>query len=57
MMLRIIPIKYSHSTVVRGDDGEQSALRGLLIVLALSIHELFEGLSVGFEFGICRGHF
>ncbi|CAB3245932.1 unnamed protein product [Arctia plantaginis] len=30
-------------------DGVSSALRGLLIVLALSIHELFEGLAVGLE--------
>lgn len=32
-----------------GEDGVLSALRGLLIVLALSIHELFEGLAVGLE--------
>nr|XP_053614096.1 zinc transporter ZIP2-like isoform X3 [Plodia interpunctella] len=32
-----------------GDDSVMSALRGLLIVLALSIHELFEGLAVGLE--------
>lgn len=31
-----------------GDD-VTAALRGLLIVLALSIHELFEGLAVGLE--------
>lgn len=31
------------------DDSVVSALRGLLIVLALSIHELFEGLAVGLE--------
>ncbi|KAK3908055.1 Zinc transporter ZIP1 [Frankliniella fusca] len=32
-----------------GDDAVVSALRGLLIVLALSVHELFEGLAVGLE--------
>lgn len=32
-----------------GDDTTVTALRGLLIVLALSIHELFEGLAVGLE--------
>lgn len=34
---------------VDGDDDVTTALRGLLIVLALSIHELFEGLAVGLE--------
>lgn len=36
-----------------GGDGDEDAvatsLRGLLIVLALSVHELFEGLAVGLE--------
>lgn len=31
------------------DDSVVASLRGLLIVLALSIHELFEGLAVGLE--------
>lgn len=36
--------------VVAGDDDPVIAsLRGLLIVLALSVHELFEGLAVGLE--------
>ncbi|CAH0400462.1 unnamed protein product [Chilo suppressalis] len=39
---------HSHMPVQLGDD-VTSALRGLLIVLALSIHELFEGLAVGLE--------
>lgn len=39
---------HSHMPVNVGDD-VTSALRGLLIVLALSIHELFEGLAVGLE--------
>lgn len=39
---------HSHMPVVQGDD-ITAALRGLLIVLALSIHELFEGLAVGLE--------
>ncbi|KAM3962474.1 zinc/iron regulated transporter-related protein 89B [Aphomia sociella] len=39
---------HSHAPIVEGDD-VTSALRGLLIVLALSIHELFEGLAVGLE--------
>lgn len=40
--------QHSHMPVDMGDD-VTSALRGLLIVLALSIHELFEGLAVGLE--------
>ncbi|XP_028160031.1 zinc transporter ZIP1-like [Ostrinia furnacalis] len=39
---------HSHMPPPVGDD-VTSALRGLLIVLALSIHELFEGLAVGLE--------
>lgn len=35
--------------VLPEEDGVASALRGLLIVLALSVHELFEGLAVGLE--------
>lgn len=31
------------------DDIIKSSLRGLLIVLALSVHELFEGLAIGLE--------
>ncbi|XP_047119006.1 uncharacterized protein LOC124801103 isoform X1 [Schistocerca piceifrons] len=34
---------------VDGDDSVLSSLRGLLIVLALSVHELFEGLAVGLQ--------
>lgn len=37
-----------HSHLVM-DDNVVISLRGLLIVLALSIHELFEGLAVGLE--------
>ncbi|XP_045453307.1 zinc transporter ZIP1-like [Melitaea cinxia] len=41
---------HGHSHVaVASDDTIVAALRGLLIVLALSIHELFEGLAVGLE--------
>ncbi|XP_050353868.1 zinc transporter ZIP1-like [Nymphalis io] len=39
---------HSHLAVT-SDDTVVAALRGLLIVLALSIHELFEGLAVGLE--------
>ncbi|CAH0690131.1 unnamed protein product [Spodoptera exigua] len=39
---------HSHMPMNVGDD-VTSALRGLLVVLALSIHELFEGLAVGLE--------
>lgn len=39
---------HSHLAVA-SDDTIVAALRGLLIVLALSIHELFEGLAVGLE--------
>uniref|UniRef100_A0A336LKY4 CSON012543 protein n=1 Tax=Culicoides sonorensis TaxID=179676 RepID=A0A336LKY4_CULSO len=38
-----------HSHIPHEDDSFQSNMRGLLIVLALSIHELFEGLAVGLE--------
>lgn len=44
--------KHNHSHLVVGKDTADStlkALRGLLVVLALSIHELFEGLAVGLE--------
>lgn len=41
---------HSHLVVNHSsEDSVVSALRGLLIVLALSIHELFEGLAVGLE--------
>ncbi|KAG6449930.1 hypothetical protein O3G_MSEX006315 [Manduca sexta] len=36
------------------EDSVMSALRGLLIVLALSIHELFEGLAVGLESSVAN---
>ncbi|XP_051165420.1 zinc transporter ZIP1-like isoform X2 [Leptopilina boulardi] len=41
-----------HSHLPITDDGESfeiSSLRGLLIVLGLSVHELFEGLAIGLE--------
>lgn len=42
--------EHGHShLMVNDEDSVVSALRGLLIVLALSIHELFEGLAVGLE--------
>ncbi|XP_014371933.2 zinc transporter ZIP1 [Papilio machaon] len=40
---------HSHIAMDPADDTIVAALRGLLIVLALSIHELFEGLAVGLE--------
>ncbi|XP_063699047.1 zinc transporter ZIP3 [Culicoides brevitarsis] len=43
---------HNHIPVFKATDDESmlvSSLRGLLIVLALSIHELFEGLAVGLE--------
>ncbi|GBP04035.1 Zinc transporter ZIP1 [Eumeta japonica] len=41
---------HSHMPIAaEGDDKVTAALRGLLIVLALSVHELFEGLAVGLE--------
>ncbi|KAJ2938774.1 hypothetical protein O0L34_g3395 [Tuta absoluta] len=40
---------HSHLHTEGADDSIVAALRGLLIVLALSIHELFEGLAVGLE--------
>lgn len=48
------PNGHGHSHLVgvaKGDEDDVlvSSLRGLLIVLALSIHELFEGFAVGLE--------
>lgn len=42
---------HSHVPVPHSEDEDMlvSSLRGLLIVLALSIHELFEGFAVGLE--------
>lgn len=40
---------HSHIAISDPDDTIVAALRGLLVVLALSIHELFEGLAVGLE--------
>lgn len=40
---------HSHIPSIDGDDLLVSSIRGLLIVLALSVHELFEGLAVGLE--------
>jgi solute carrier family 39 (zinc transporter), member 1/2/3 len=40
---------HSHIPAIDGDDLLVSSLRGLLIVMALSVHELFEGLAVGLE--------
>lgn len=42
-----------HSHVIHdfSERGTVKTLRGLLIVLALSVHELFEGLAVGLESG------
>lgn len=39
---------HSHSIILK-DDAVLKSIRGLFIVLALSIHELFEGLAVGLE--------
>lgn len=40
---------HTHIPVDLNDDGFIANMKGLLIVLALSIHELFEGLAVGLE--------
>lgn len=43
---------HNHSHVPMADSNEDpviASIRGLLIVLALSIHELFEGLAIGLE--------
>lgn len=41
---------HSHLPIIdQDDDPVLATLRGLLIVLALSVHELFEGLAVGLE--------
>lgn len=39
-----VPLKYSSN-----DNVMTSSLRGLFIVLALSLHEIFEGLAIGLE--------
>ncbi|KAF5290273.1 hypothetical protein FQR65_LT11606 [Abscondita terminalis] len=38
-----------HSHIIIEEDSIVKSLRGLLVVLALSVHELFEGLAVGLE--------
>ncbi|KAF2904008.1 hypothetical protein ILUMI_02179 [Ignelater luminosus] len=38
-----------HSHIIVEEDSVVKTMRGLLVVLALSIHELFEGLAVGLE--------
>lgn len=40
---------HSHMPVANSDGSEPSPLRGLFIVLALSLHELFEGMAIGLE--------
>lgn len=40
---------HSHIPAIADDDLIVSSIRGLLIVMALSVHELFEGLAVGLE--------
>lgn len=40
---------HSHIPESNGNETLVASIRGLLIVLALSIHELFEGLAVGLE--------
>ncbi|KAM3962526.1 zinc transporter ZIP1 [Aphomia sociella] len=46
---------HGHSHLVSTtEDSVTAALRGLLIVLALSIHELFEGLAVGLEASVAN---
>lgn len=43
-------IGHTHLDLIEDCDNLQSgAIRGLLIVLGLSVHELFEGLSIGLE--------
>lgn len=45
---------HNHLVDSADDSNVVSALRGLLIVLALSIHELFEGLAVGLESSVAN---
>lgn len=40
---------HTHMPSINEDDMLVSSLRGLLVVLALSVHELFEGMAVGLE--------
>ncbi|XP_011696963.1 PREDICTED: zinc transporter ZIP1-like isoform X2 [Wasmannia auropunctata] len=40
---------HSHLPAIMDDDFVITSLRGLLIVLGLSVHELFEGLAIGLE--------
>ncbi|XP_012276790.1 zinc transporter ZIP3 isoform X2 [Orussus abietinus] len=43
------PAMHSHLPSQLDDGTSVNALRGLLIVLGLSVHELFEGLAIGLE--------
>jgi len=53
--LHLLLIYRGHShlpPVITSDDDDDfviSSLRGLLIVLGLSVHELFEGMAIGLE--------
>ncbi|SPP73026.1 zinc transporter ZIP1 [Drosophila guanche] len=40
---------HSHMPVGSGSDSVGSSMRGLGIILALSLHELFEGMAIGLE--------
>lgn len=42
-------VDHSHIIPDFGDNSTAAIIRGLLVVLALSVHELFEGLSIGLE--------
>ncbi|XP_018567618.1 zinc transporter ZIP1 [Anoplophora glabripennis] len=44
-------VHHSHAVHDFSEHGTVKTIRGLLIVLALSVHELFEGLAVGLESG------
>ncbi|KAL4715995.1 hypothetical protein ACJJTC_013295 [Scirpophaga incertulas] len=54
-MVKSLEAGHGHShTPSSTDDSVMAAFRGLLIVLALSIHELFEGLAVGLEASVAN---
>merc|ERR1740128_423117 len=38
---------HSHGSVITSEEGLQATARGFLVILALSIHDLFEGIALG----------
>lgn len=50
LFIRRCEIGHTHLDIIEDCDSfHDGAIRGLLIVLGLSVHELFEGLAIGLE--------